>query len=116
MGMDQTPFCLLLLGQPTLRRRLRQGTFTALDDRDGDRAPAAVKPSAEPDRRRCGPVRRAQVAELPLLGYVFSPEVTAGAIARSRAWLHRAGRRIAIVILCVIGALLIIRGIVTFGG
>jgi type II secretory pathway predicted ATPase ExeA len=32
--MDQTaPFCLLLLGQPTLRRRLRQGTFTALDQR-----------------------------------------------------------------------------------
>ncbi len=34
MGMDQTaPFCLLLLGQPTLRRQLRQGTFTALDQR-----------------------------------------------------------------------------------
>ena len=34
MGMDQTaPFCLLLLGQPTLRRRLRQGPFTALDQR-----------------------------------------------------------------------------------
>jgi type II secretory pathway predicted ATPase ExeA len=34
IGMDQTaPFCLLLLGQPTLRRRLRQGAFTALDQR-----------------------------------------------------------------------------------
>jgi type II secretory pathway predicted ATPase ExeA len=34
LGMDQTaPFCLLLLGQPTLRHRLRQGTFTALDQR-----------------------------------------------------------------------------------
>jgi len=34
MGMDQTaPFCLLLLGQPTLRRRLRQGMFAALDQR-----------------------------------------------------------------------------------
>jgi len=34
MGMDQTaPFCLLLLGQPTLRHRLRQGTFAALDQR-----------------------------------------------------------------------------------
>ena len=34
MGMDQTaPFCLLLLGQPTLRRKLRGGTFTALDQR-----------------------------------------------------------------------------------
>jgi type II secretory pathway predicted ATPase ExeA len=34
IGMDQTaPFCLVLLGQPTLRRRLRQGAFTALDQR-----------------------------------------------------------------------------------
>jgi type II secretory pathway predicted ATPase ExeA len=34
MGMDQTaPFGLLLLGQPTLRHRLRRGTFTALDQR-----------------------------------------------------------------------------------
>lgn len=38
MGMDQTaPFCLLLLGQPTLRRRLRQGPFAALDQRVGMR-------------------------------------------------------------------------------
>ena len=34
MGMDQiAPFCLLLLGQPTLRHRLRRGAFTALDQR-----------------------------------------------------------------------------------
>ena len=34
MGMDQTaPFCLLLLGQPTLRHRLRRGAFAALDQR-----------------------------------------------------------------------------------
>jgi type II secretory pathway predicted ATPase ExeA len=34
IGMDQTaPFCLLLLGQPTLRHRLRRGAFTALDQR-----------------------------------------------------------------------------------
>jgi type II secretory pathway predicted ATPase ExeA len=33
-GMDQTaPFCLLLLGQPTLRHRLRLGAFAALDQR-----------------------------------------------------------------------------------
>lgn len=38
MGMDQTaPFCLLLLGQPTLRRKLRTGMFTALDQRVGMR-------------------------------------------------------------------------------
>ena len=34
--MDQTaPFCLLLLGQPTLRRRLRLGAYAALDQRVG---------------------------------------------------------------------------------
>lgn len=34
LGMDQTaPFTLLLLGQPTLRHRLRRGTFAALDQR-----------------------------------------------------------------------------------
>jgi type II secretory pathway predicted ATPase ExeA len=33
-GMDQhTPFCLLLLGQPTLRAHLRLGAFAALDQR-----------------------------------------------------------------------------------
>ncbi len=38
MGMDQiAPFCLLLLGQPTLRRRLHQSPFAALDQRVGMR-------------------------------------------------------------------------------
>ncbi len=38
MEMDRTaPFCLLLLGQPTLRRRLRLGAFAALDQRVGMR-------------------------------------------------------------------------------
>ena len=38
MEMDQVaPFCLLLLGQPTLRRRLRLGAFAALDQRVGVR-------------------------------------------------------------------------------
>ncbi len=35
-GMDAAPpFCLLLLGQPSLRRRLRLGAFTALEQRVG---------------------------------------------------------------------------------
>jgi type II secretory pathway predicted ATPase ExeA len=35
-SMDQiAPFCLLLLGQPTLRRQLRLGSFAALDQRVG---------------------------------------------------------------------------------
>jgi type II secretory pathway predicted ATPase ExeA len=38
MGMDQVaPFSLLLLGQPTLRRRLRQSPFAALEQRVGMR-------------------------------------------------------------------------------
>lgn len=36
VGMDSTlPFCLLLLGQPTLRRRLRLGALVALEQRVG---------------------------------------------------------------------------------
>jgi type II secretory pathway predicted ATPase ExeA len=35
IGMDATPLCMLLLGQPTLRRRLRLGQFAALDQRVG---------------------------------------------------------------------------------
>jgi type II secretory pathway predicted ATPase ExeA len=35
MGMDTTPLCMLLLGQPSLRRRLRLGSFAALDQRVG---------------------------------------------------------------------------------
>lgn len=47
-GMDRTaPFCLLLLGQPTLRRRLRMGTFAALDQRIGLRYTIAGLEAAE---------------------------------------------------------------------
>lgn len=35
VGMDATRLCMLLLGQPTLRRRLRLGPFAALDQRVG---------------------------------------------------------------------------------
>ena len=68
-GMDQTaPFCLLLLGQPTLRRQLRMGTLrrtrsahrAALHDRTGSirPRPAATSPitSGSPAARtRCSP-------------------------------------------------------------
>jgi type II secretory pathway predicted ATPase ExeA len=47
-GMDRTaPFCLLLLGQPTLRRRLRLGSFAALDQRIGLRYAIAGLDAAE---------------------------------------------------------------------
>lgn len=35
IAMDSSPLCMLLLGQPTLRRRLRLGAFAALDQRVG---------------------------------------------------------------------------------
>jgi len=47
-SMDRTaPFGLLLLGQPTLRRRLRLATFAALDQRVGLRYAIAGMDSAE---------------------------------------------------------------------
>ena len=73
-GMDQTaPFCLLLLGQPTLRRQLRQGTFAALDqriavrytigglDRDRDRPATSRTTSSSPAApTRCSPTTRSR--------------------------------------------------------
>lgn len=47
-GMDAvSPFCLLLLGQPTLRRRLRLGAFAALEQRVGLRYAIAGLEAAE---------------------------------------------------------------------
>jgi type II secretory pathway predicted ATPase ExeA len=47
-SMDRTaPFCLLLLGQPTLRRRLRLTAFAALDQRVGLRYALAGLDAAE---------------------------------------------------------------------
>jgi Sap-like sulfolipid-1-addressing protein len=54
--------------------------------------------------------------ELPLLGYVFAPGWTPGAVSRSRVWLHHRGRRIATVVLAALGLFLIARGAVTFTG
>lgn len=47
-GMDRAaPFCLLLLGQPTLRHQLRLGAFAALDQRVGLRYTIAGLDQAE---------------------------------------------------------------------
>jgi hypothetical protein len=51
--------------------------------------------------------------EVPLLGYVFAPDWTKGAVARFRAWLGRNGRRAGVILATVIGALLVLRGVVT---
>jgi hypothetical protein len=50
--------------------------------------------------------------EVPLLGYAFAPERTARAVVEFREWLGRNGRRAAVVGAAVIGALLILRGVI----
>jgi hypothetical protein len=51
--------------------------------------------------------------ELPLLGYVFAPDWTRDAVTRFRAWLGRNGRRAGVILAAVIGALLVLRGVIT---
>jgi hypothetical protein len=50
--------------------------------------------------------------ELPLLGYAIAPDRTQDAVTRFRAWLGRSGRRAAAIGAAVIGALLLVRGLV----
>jgi hypothetical protein len=51
--------------------------------------------------------------ELPLLGYAFAPERTQDAVTRFRAWLGRNGRRAGVILAAAVGALLVIRGVIT---
>jgi Ca2+/Na+ antiporter len=51
--------------------------------------------------------------ELPLIGYTFAPDWTQDAVTRFRSWLGRNGRRAGAYVALVIGALLIVRGVVT---
>ena len=51
--------------------------------------------------------------ELPLIGYTFAPDWTKDAVERFRAWLKRNGRRGGIIFAAVIGALLVLRGVIT---
>ncbi len=51
--------------------------------------------------------------ELPLLGYTFAPEQTQDRVTRFRAWLGRNGRRTGAILAAAIGALLVVRGLVT---
>lgn len=51
--------------------------------------------------------------ELPLIGYTFAPDWTKDAVERFRAWLGRNGRRGGIILAAVIGALLVLRGVIT---
>ncbi len=72
-GMDATsPFCLLLLGQPTLRRRLRLGAFTALDQRVGLRYAIAGLDATE-----CGRYIAHHVAQAGRSDTIFSDDAVA---------------------------------------
>jgi hypothetical protein len=51
--------------------------------------------------------------ELPLLSYWLQPEATPARVERFKASLRRDGRRIAIRIVTVAGALLVVRGVIT---
>ncbi len=50
--------------------------------------------------------------EAPLLSFAVAPKWTPSAIDRTKAWLGRHGRRAAVYFLTVIGALLVIKGLV----
>jgi hypothetical protein len=51
--------------------------------------------------------------EVPLLGYLFAPERTRGAITRFRGWMGRRGRTAAVIGAAVIGGWLLARGLIT---
>jgi Sap, sulfolipid-1-addressing protein len=51
--------------------------------------------------------------ELPLLSYWLQPDATPGRVERFKAWLRRDGRRMAIRVVTVAGALLAVRGVIT---
>jgi len=50
--------------------------------------------------------------ELPLLSYTIAPDWTPGAVERAKAWASRNGKRAAVIALTVLGAALVIKGII----
>ncbi len=52
------------------------------------------------------------ILELPLLGYVFAPGSTEDRVDRSKAWLARRGRTVAVIGAGVIGLWLLITGVI----
>jgi Sap, sulfolipid-1-addressing protein len=54
--------------------------------------------------------------EIPLATFVVAPDWTVGAIDRAKAWIARHGRRFAVTALAVLGALLVIKGLIELLG
>jgi hypothetical protein len=52
--------------------------------------------------------------EIPLVGYLVAPDRTVVEVQRFRAWLTRSGRRMVVIGLAGIGALLVVRGVIGF--
>jgi hypothetical protein len=50
--------------------------------------------------------------EVPLLGYVFAPDETAGRVAAFRSWMGRKGRTVAVLGAFLIGGWLVIKGLI----
>jgi Sap, sulfolipid-1-addressing protein len=51
--------------------------------------------------------------EVPLVGYALAPQRTQDAVNRFRAWLERSGRQAAAAVALGVGALLVLRGVLT---
>jgi hypothetical protein len=52
------------------------------------------------------------ILELPLLGFLIAPDRTRGAVDRTKAWVFRSGRRVAVWGFSIIGVLLVVKGII----
>ena len=50
--------------------------------------------------------------ELPLLGYAIAPDWTPGAVDRSKAYVSRNGHKAAVIALTVLGAALVLKGMI----
>ena len=52
------------------------------------------------------------VLEVPLIGYVFSPDRTQSTITRFRNWMGRRGRAVAMIAATLLGLWLLARGLI----
>lgn len=53
--------------------------------------------------------------ELPLFGFIVAPESTQARVNGFKAWLGRRGRTVAVIVATLLGALIILRGLLSMG-